>query len=65
MNVHEYEWILVKFPDRHIDWVYYPDKNSASQCVDEEYASHIEYRPLGNTGLTVDSMPTLAYLRYA
>lgn len=65
MNVHEYEWILVKFPDGHIDWVYYPDKNSASQCVDEEYASHIEYRPLGNTGLTVDSMPTLAYLRYA
>lgn len=65
MNVHEYEWLLVKFPDGHIDWAYYPDMKSAAQHADEEYARHIDYRPLGNTGLCVDSMPTLGYMRYA
>lgn len=64
MSVHEYDWCKVKFPDGRIEWLYYPEDAKKSDCIDEEYESHIEYKPFGNTELALDSIPTLAYMRY-
>ncbi|GAA6530471.1 hypothetical protein LPYR103PRE_24440 [Segatella asaccharophila] len=63
-DVHEYEWLKVRFPDGRIKWMYLPEKSEASEKADEEYTSHREYRAFANTELTSDSIPTLAYLRY-
>jgi hypothetical protein len=63
-DVHEYEWLKVRFPDNRIKWMYLPERSEASEKADEEYTSHREYRAFANTELTSDSIPTLAYLRY-
>ncbi len=63
-DVHEYEWLKVRFPDGRIKWLYLPESSEASEKADEEYTSHREYRAFANTELTSDSIPTLAYLRY-
>ena len=66
MSVHEYDFINVKYPDGHMDWVYMPEDIEKIQSVDDdEYMSHVEYKPFANTTLTRDSIPTLGYLRYA
>ncbi len=64
MNVHEYDFIKVKFPDGHIEWMYLPEDVNGMEYMDDEYISHVEYRPFGNTGLAADSIPSLAYMRY-
>ena len=64
MTVHEYEFVSVRYPDGHIELLYFPKDAKEEDCLDDEFISHAEYRPFGNTGLTVDSIPTLAYLRY-
>lgn len=66
VSVHEYDFLNVKFPDGHMEWVYMPvDRETVETVEDDEYTSHIEYKPFANTTLTCDSVPTLAYLRYA
>ena len=64
MSVHEYDWCKVKFADGHIEWLYLPEDARISDCVDEEYESHREYRPFANTELALDSIHSLAYMRY-
>jgi hypothetical protein len=63
-DVHEYEWLKVRFPDGRIKWLYLPERSEASEKADEEHTSHRAYRAFANTELTSDSIPTLAYLRY-
>jgi hypothetical protein len=63
-DVHEYEWLKVRFPDGRIKWLYLPERTEASEKADEEHTSHRAYRAFANTELTSDSIPTLAYLRY-
>ncbi len=63
-DVHEYEWLKVRFPDGRIKWLYLPERTEASEKADEEHTNHRAYRAFANTELTSDSIPTLAYLRY-
>ena len=63
-DVHEYEWLKVRFPDGRIKWLYLPERSEASEKADEEHTNHRAYRAFANTELTSDSIPTLAYLRY-
>lgn len=64
MSVHEYEWCKVKYADGHIDWTYLPEDAKECDMIDEEYESHREYKSFGNTELSLDSIPSLAYMRY-
>ncbi len=63
-DVHEYEWLKVRFPDGRIKWLYLPERSETSEKADEEHTNHRAYRAFANTELTSDSIPTLAYLRY-
>lgn len=64
MSVHEYEWCKIKYTDGRIEWTYLPEDAKESEMIDEEYENHREYKPFGNTELALDSIPSLAYMRF-